>query len=142
MLLSRALKEEILVRVCRGVYLYLKAPWPRGLILYHTAARLRSNHCVYLSLESALSDAGVISQVPQQWLTLMTNGRSGIISCGSFGTIEFIRTRKNLADITSDLVYDSACRLWRASIPLAIKDMKDTKRSLDLIDWEVVHEFV
>ena len=97
---------------------------------------------MYLSLESALSDAGVISQVPQQWLTLMTNGRSGIISCGSFGTIEFIRTRKNLADITSDLVYDSACRLWRASIPLAIKDMKDTKRSLDLIDWEVVHEFV
>jgi hypothetical protein len=32
--------------------------------------------------------------------------------------------------------------MWRASPKLAIRDMKKAKRNLDLIDWQVVDEFI
>ena len=51
--------------------------YPSDLVLYHAAARLRADALCYLSLESVLSDAGVISQIPINWITLMTSGRSG-----------------------------------------------------------------
>jgi len=44
--------------------------------------------------------------------------------------------------LTGHLTYDSQCRLWRASVALAIKDMKATKRNTDLIDWGVANELV
>ena len=40
------------------------------------------------------------------------------------------------------LVYDADCRLWRASVPLALKDMKRARRNRDLIDWDVVNELI
>jgi predicted transcriptional regulator of viral defense system len=141
-LVSRAEKTGLLRRICRGLYLYPRVNYAHGLILYHAAARLRAAEFNYISLESALSDAGVISQIPMNWVTLMSSGRSQIMACGDFGTIEFIHTRKQAADLGSLLSYDPRCHLWRASVALAIRDMKAAKRSLDLIDWEVAGEFV
>jgi len=141
-LVARAEKAGLLRRICHGLYLYPRVHDNNGLILYHAAARLRANELNYISLESALSDAGVISQIPMNWITLMSSGRSQIIECGDFGTIEFIHTKKRAADLSEQLSYDPRCHLWRANIALAIKDMKATRRSLDLIDWEAVNEFV
>jgi len=141
-LITRSEKTGLLRRVCRGLYLYPKAGHAQGLILYHAAARLRADEFNYISLESALSDAGVISQIPMNWITLMSSGRSQIMACGDFGTIEFIHTEKQPDDLSGQLTYDARCHLWRASVALAIKDMKATRRSLDLIDWELASEFV
>lgn len=41
----------------------------------------------YISLESALSDAGVISQIPINRVTLMSSGRTATISCGQLGSL-------------------------------------------------------
>lgn len=139
-LASRAERSGVLRRVCRGLYLYPRASYDGGLLLYHAAARLRAAEFNYISLESALSDAGVISQIPMNWVTLMSSGRSQIMSCGDFGTIEFIHTAKQAANLIGQITYDSACRLWRASVALAIRDMKAAKRSLALIDWEAANE--
>ena len=139
-LVSRAEKDGMLRRVCRGLYLYPKAAYPQGLLLYHAAARLRAAEFNYISLESALSDAGEISQLHIHWITLMSSVRSSIVSCGAFGTIEFIHTKRRPEAIATLLVYDQRCRLWRASVPLALKDMSSTKRSTDLIDAEAAHE--
>jgi predicted transcriptional regulator of viral defense system len=139
-LLSRAQRSGLLVRVCKGIYLYPRVQYPRGLELFHTAARLRADHLNYISLETALSDAGAISQVPVDWITVMSSGRSHSVSCGRFGTIEFVHTKKRPADLTEMLVYDRKCRMWRASVALAVREMRATRRSLDLIDWSVVHE--
>lgn len=139
-LVGRAEKDGLLRRVCRGIYLHPKVAYPQGLLLYHAAARLRAAEFNYISLESALSDAGVISQVQINWITLMSSGRSTIVSCGAFGTIEFIHTKRRPEAIASQLVYDQRCRLWRASVPLALKDMSSTKRSTDLVDEETVNE--
>lgn len=141
-LLGRMVQQGVLERVCRGVYLYPDAYVNNGLLLYHVAARLRAAEFNYLSLESVLSDAGVISQVPVGWITLMSSGRQRIVNCGRFGRIEFIHTQRKAADLARQLTHDSRTRLWRASVELALQDMKHTHRNKDLIDWELAHEFV
>ena len=141
-LIGRAEKNGLLRRVCRGLYLYPKVNYPAGLILYHAAARLRANEFNYISLESTLSDAGVISQILMNWVTLMSSGRSYIVDCGPFGHIEFIHTKKSLDRVASQISYDPRCRLWRASVALALRDMALARRNTDLVDWEVARELI
>lgn len=139
-ILSRAVNANLLERVCRGLYAYKKPA--NGLLLFHAAAYLRRDTFNYISLETALSNVGIISQVPMQWISIMSSGRSNIISCANFGTIEFIHTSQKPVDLMNQLIYDKHCRLWRANIALAIRDMKITQRNCDLIDWELVHELI
>jgi len=134
LLLSRAVKAGILHRVCKGVYLYPIRDYPRGNLLFHAASLLRASEFNYISLESALSDAGLISQLPINWITLMSSGRSHIVNCGAFGNIEFVHTARKAGDLAGELTYDATCRLWRASTNLALRDMRATRRSLDLVE--------
>ncbi len=141
-LLNRAQAAGVLKKVCRGLYLHTKSRHNMGDILFHSAARIRGDCFNYISLETALSDAGIISQIPMQWITIMSSGRSSTIRCGSFGTIEFVHTKKTAGDIAWELVYDQRCRLWRATPPLSLRDMRRTGRSRDLIDWKAYRESV
>ena len=141
-LLSRASDTLWLKRVCRGLYVYKKAIPSNGLLLFHAASLLRADEFNYMSLETVLSDAGVISQISINWISIMSSGRSNIVSCGEFGTIEFIHTNQKPADIGKQLTYDSKCKLWRASVTLALRDMKATHRNCDLIDWDIANEFI
>ncbi|MCB1228369.1 MAG: hypothetical protein KDK99_21360 [Verrucomicrobiales bacterium] len=141
-LLSRATKAGLLRRVCKGIYLYPVPDYPSGNLLCHAAARLRAGSFNYLSLESVLSDAGVISQVPMNWISLMSSGRSHVVDCGDYGHIEFVHTVQHPDDVAGELVYDPESRLWRASVRQAIRDMKATRRSLDLVNEEVLHGLV
>ena len=138
--LKRAEGAGILKRVCRGLYLYSKSQHHKGDLLFHAAARLRADCFNYISLETALSDAGIISQIPLQWITIMSSGRSSTIRCGQYGTIEFVHTKKAAGDFADALVYDGRCRLWRATPALALRDMRRAGRNLDLIDWEAARE--
>ncbi len=141
-LLSRTMKLGHLERICRGLYAYKKFMSLDGLLLFHAASYLRSNDFNYISLETALSDAGVISQIPMNWISIMSSGRSTKISCGKLGTIEFIHTTQKPTDIMNQLTYDMNCGLWRASVKLALRDMKKARRNCDLIDWEAANEFI
>lgn len=142
LLLSRAAKSGWLTRVCKGIYLYPVAGFPLEHVLYHAAARLRASELNYVSLETVLSDAGVISQVPIDWIGVMSSGRSHTIDCGDFGRIEFIHTKQTATDLEGQLFYDAPRRMWRASVAQAMRDMRMTRRSLDLIDKEVLDELV
>ncbi len=139
-LLRRSVKDGLLRRVCHGLYLFPGVDYDAGHLLYHVAGRLRAHCFNYLSLESVLSDAGIISQVPINWITVMSSGRSQTIDCRDFGHIEFIHTKKKPAALAGELIYDRQCRLWRASVALALRDMRLTRRNADLINWEAVHE--
>ena len=141
-ILSRSVKSGLLERVCRNLYLYPDTNPQDGLLLYHAAARLRAGDFNYLSLESVLSDAGVISQVPMGWITLMSSGRNRIVDCGRFGRIEYIHTRRPVEKLTGQLSWDSRIHLWRASVALALKDLKHTHRSDELIDWELANDLI
>lgn len=141
-LLSRATKAGVLKRVCRGIYLYPVPDYPAGNVLFHAAARLRAGEFNYISLETVLSDAGVISQVPMNWISLMTSGRSHVVDCGDYGHIEFVHTAQRPDDVSAELAYDPDRRLWRASVRQALRDMKATRRSMELVDEEVARELV
>jgi predicted transcriptional regulator of viral defense system len=141
-LLSRATQAGLLRRVCRGIYLYPVRDYPMEHLLFHAAARLRAGEFNYISLETVLSDAGVISQVPMNWISLMTSGRSHVVNCGDYGHIEFVHTAQQPNEVGGELSYDAERHLWRASVRQAWRDMKATRRSLDLVDEEVLHEFV
>lgn len=141
-LLSRATKAGLLKRVCRGIYFYAVPDYPAEHLLFHAAARLRAGEFNFISLETTLSDAGVISQVPMNWICLMTTGRSHVVDCGDYGHIEFVHTAQRRDDVGDELSYDSERHLWRASVRQALRDMKATRRSLALVDEEVAREFV
>ena len=134
-LLGRAVKNGFLERVCRGYYIFQKTAYPKDLLLFHLASRLRGDYFCYLSLETVLSEDGIISQIPLGCVTLMTSGRSGIINCGRFGRIEFTHTKKSQADIGPLLTYDFRYGLWRASAQLALHDLRMTGR-------ETLYEFI
>jgi hypothetical protein len=127
-LIHRAERRGLLERVCQGVYQYSGSPGETGLILFHAAALLRARHFNYISLETALSDAGLISQVPMAWITIVSTGRSAQIDCGRFGRIEFLHTKRSMSGIVGELTYDSDCHLFRASPKLALEDIRRFKR--------------
>lgn len=139
MVLNRAVNTGLLARVCRGVYLYETIGRPKGLELYHVARKIRNGDLSYLSQESVLSDLGIISQVPLQRITVMTTGRTGLLSCGPWGVVEFTHTKKKPETLMSQLTYDPALRLYRASASLAWLDLKAAGRNLDLVDQEALH---
>lgn len=141
-LLSRAAKAGVLKRVCKGIYLYPVPEYPPGNLLFHAAARLRAGEFNYISLETALSEAGVISQVPINWISLMSSGRSHVVDCGDYGHIEFVHTAQQPNDVSNELTYDPERHLWHASVRQAVRDMKATRRSLELADEEVLRELV
>lgn len=141
-LLSRAAKGGLLRRVCKGIYFYPVADYPAGNLLFHAAARLRADAFNYLSLETVLSEAGVISQVPMNWISLMSSGRSHVVDCGDYGHIEFVHTAQRPDEVAGELVYDPDRHLWRASVRQAMRDMKATRRSLELVNGEVLHGLV
>ena len=141
-LLSRATKAGLLKRVCRGIYFYPVPDYSAEHLLFHAAARLRAGEFNYLSLETVLSDAGVISQVPMNWISLMTSGRSHVVDCRDYGHIEFVHTAQHPNDLSDVLTYDPERHLWRASVRQALRDMKATRRSMELVDEEVARELV
>jgi hypothetical protein len=75
-------------------------------------------------------------------IMVMSSGRSAVIDCGRFGSIEFVKTRQRPDELVGNLTYDPMARLWRASVKQALRDMRATHRNLDLIDWKAAHEFV
>ena len=141
-LLSRTAKLGYLKRVGRGLYAYTKAMRSDGLLLFHAAAYLRSHEFNYLSLETVLSSVGVISQIPVNWISVMSSGRSNTISCGEFGTIEFIHTAQKPSQVMEELTYDPNYGMWCASVRLSLRDMKKTHRKMDLINWDIANELI
>ncbi|MBQ9207149.1 MAG: hypothetical protein IJ158_10640 [Treponema sp.] len=133
MLLSRASKSGILERVCKGIYIYPKANYDSSLVLFKVAAKLRADHLNYVSLETVLSDTGAISQQLLGWITVMTTGRSGIIKCGRFGTVELIHTAKPTEKIMPHLRLDTRTGLWWADETLAMQEMREAKRTRELV---------
>ena len=141
-LLSRAVRDGHLARICRGLYVYEKAKPDRGWVLPYAAAKLRPLGLNYLSLETVLSDAGVISQMPIDRIMVMSSGRSCVIDCGAWGSIEFVKTRQPAETLVGQLAFDPGAQLWRASVAQALRDMRATHRNVDLMDWKAAHEFV
>ena len=131
-----AIKAGVLERVCKGVYV-VSIFKPSGVgTLEALAKKIRNDYFVYVTAETELSRLGVISQVTMGYLTVMTNGRSGIFKT-SFGTVEFTHTKKNIHAVMDGIWYDNDTGIHRAKKSLAIKDLKRIGRNVGMLNEEV-----
>ena len=136
--LDRLVRQGVLLRAARGIYVYALSGNKGGGTLEQIAKTIRRGEYSYVSLESALSEYGVISQVPMDRLTVMTTGRKGEYKT-PFGTITFTHTQRSVGDIVnSTRVVDRPLRM--ASKAAACRDLKRVGRNTHLIDEEMVDE--
>lgn len=131
--LARLVKNNILERACRGIYIYSNAQSRDGYIIEHIAKALRQGYYNYVSLESILSEYGVISQIPIDRLTVMTTGRSGTYPT-AYGVIEFIHTKRPVANIIDHIRSVDKRPLRIASKEIAWRDLKRVGRNLEMVD--------
>ena len=139
--LRRLAAQGILKRAAHGVYVNTLSQGPRAKRNEEVAVRLRSGEYSYVSLESALSAFGVISQVPVGRTTIMTTGRSGEID-SIYGTLDFTHTDRSVRDILAStmLVEDRPLRFAR--VETALRDLRRVGRNMDLVDMDVYREIL
>jgi len=134
--LGRLVEEGVLVRACRGVYVYVLTADPGSDVIESIAVALRRGYYSCISLESALSEYGAISQLPVDRLTAMTTGRSGVYRT-PWGTIEFTHTKRSPTDIL-----DNTRRVGRplrlATPQAAWRDLKRVGRNIHLVDEQAL----
>ncbi len=138
---ARAVRDGLLVRVCKGLYAYEYAP-RRGLSIWEEIAlRLRPKAFNYVSLESALSSWGVISQEMLGGITVMSTGRSLTLRT-PYGIIDITHTAKRPADVAAQMVIPEPWECWLpyAKPRLAAADLRRVGRNVDLIDWDEIRE--
>lgn len=130
--LQRLVADEILQRPVRGVYIFALSGIKSSDTLEHIAKALRRGEYNYVSLESALSEYGVISQIPVDRLTVMTTGRKGEYPT-PFGVIEFTHTKRSPAEILPS-VREVQRPLKLATPAAAWRDLKRVGRNTHLVD--------
>lgn len=130
--LNRLVKDGILTRAIRGVYVYALARSKDAYTLERVVLALRRGEYNYLSLESALSAYGAISQIPMSRITVMTTGRSEEHKT-PYGVIEFTHTKRSPEQILQD-TYIGDSPLRQATMKTALRDLRRVGRNLHLVD--------
>ena len=121
----------LLEAACRDTYVYKKGVDHKAYLLEDIAVNVRRGELCYVSLESALAEYGLISQIPLDRLTVMTSGRSGEIKT-PFGVLEFTHSaRPKIELLTRSIDVQRPLRL--ASKEAAVGDLKRVGRNLHLL---------
>lgn len=133
--IKRLVDADILTRAAQRVYVYNRA-LKDSFILERIARTIRRGEYNYVSLESALSQYGVISQIPIDRLTVMTTGRSGEFKT-PWGVIEFSHTDRSVRDILDGTI-ETKSPMKFAKKSTALRDLRRVGRNTHLIDaWEL-----
>lgn len=139
--LCRLTKKGVIQKVCKGVWLNPLSRFAQNdTRLEELALLLRFDHYNYVSLETVLSQASVISQQMFSYLTVMTTGASKIIKA-SFGTLEFTHTKRDLIELSQYKVPVGHKMPW-ASVDIAYRDLKRIGRNLDMIDMNELKDYL
>lgn len=133
--LNRLVKDDFIERACRGIYINHYATSFDQYTIEHIAKMLRYGEYNYISLESMLSEYGVISQIPIDRLTVMTTGRERTYQT-TYGVIEFIHTKRSVDDILKNTkrIIDRPLRI--ATKQAAWRDLKRVGRNIHLVNKE------
>jgi predicted transcriptional regulator of viral defense system len=134
--LSRLVGQGFLVRLIRDAYAIPLSAQGDPYRLERIATLLRRNSYNYIALESALSEWGLISQIPIDTLTVMTTGRSGEYRT-PYGVIEFTHTKLNPVEILARTIERYPHPLRIASEEFAVAQYKRVRRNTDLLDEQL-----
>lgn len=137
LMMKRLSDQGVLIRAARGVYVNptarsCPADIRRGLLRF-----LRPREISYVSLESKLSEVGIVSQIATA-LTCMTTGSSGRFDT-PWGTVEFTHTDRKI-DVGTDVVADGGT--LEAKVRTAVRDLRRVGRNLDLINEEILADVI
>lgn len=130
--LNRLVKSGVLKRACRGIYVNDNAQNFDSYVIEHIAKALRRGEYNYTSLESMLSEYGLISQIPIDRLTVMTTGRKGTYKT-LYGVIEFTHTKRSAPDILDHVQRVEKRPLRIATQKTAVRDLKRVGRNINLL---------
>ncbi len=139
--LRRLVKQGFLEHAARGVYVNLLSRSSKRYLIEKIAVCLRRGEYSYVSLESALSEYGVISQIPMSRITIMTTGRSAIIRT-PYGVIEFTHTKRSAADILDNTIIMEKRPLRIARVETALRDLRRVGRNLDMVNLEYYEDIL
>lgn len=131
--LQRHVRDGLITRACRAIYVNTDAKCFDRYTLERIASKLRSGYYNYVSLESALSENGVISQIPIDRLTVMSTGGSGLHET-RFGVIEFTHTKRRVENILSSTYCAEDRPLRMAMKQAAWRDLKRVGRNTNLMN--------
>ena len=138
--LQRMVKDGLLIKAARGIYINaLVASRHKSWMLENIAKALRPGKLSYVSLESMLSEHGVISQIPLSRLTVMTTGASGIHDT-PYGTIEFTHTKRSIPEILDRTIFIKDRPLRIAKKQAAVTDLLRVGRNTEMINYEELNE--
>ena len=140
MALNRHCKKGAIEQVCKGVWINPLSQY------YHNDTRLeeltnliRPDSYNYVSLESVLSQAGVISQQMFAYLTVMTTGASRLVKT-KFGTLELTHTKRSLTEVCLHQIPAGRKMPW-ADVKTAYRDLKRVGRNVHMVDEEELLEY-
>lgn len=138
--LQRMVNDGVLIKAARGIYVNpFTFAHNSGRIIEDVAKALRPGEICYVSLESMLSEYGVISQIPVSRLTVMTTGAAGVHNT-PYGVIEFTHTKRSIPDVLKRTVFVKERPLRMAKKWAAIQDLLRVGRNTDMIDYEEEEE--
>ena len=130
--IARLITAGILERACRGIYIFAYASSKNSYIIEAIAQKMRYGKGCYVSLESALSEYGLISQIPIGVITIMTTGRAGRHKT-PFGIIEFTHTSRGPKQLAERYNLIDGRPLPLAKEWAALGDLKRVGRNLSMI---------
>lgn len=133
--LKRLVKSGMLQHVCRNIYVNENSRQLDSYTIERIAKTLRRGEYNYISLESMLSEYGVISQIPMDRITIMTTGRKGVYNT-AYGVIEFTHTKRAVKDILKNTSKVNERPLRIALKETALRDLKRVGRNINLINPE------
>lgn len=131
--INRLIKSGVLERLTKGLYLFSYAKNKAPYFIESIALMLRRYEYSYVSLESALSEYGLISQVPLGHLTVMTSGRSGLYTT-PYGKIEFTHSDRTFSDLDKRCTVIDGRPLPMATEESALSDLKRVGRNLSMVE--------
>ncbi|MGJ9419807.1 type IV toxin-antitoxin system AbiEi family antitoxin [Massilia sp. CMS3.1] len=129
------LSERVLQRVARGVFVNLQAQSRKSYLIEEIACVLRKGYFNYVSLESILSEFGVISQIMISRITVMTTGRKGTFST-PYGIIEFTHSARKIESLVARTLHIEGRPLRIATKRAGAADLVRVGRNTNMIDWE------
>jgi len=133
--LNRLVKSGILKRAGRGVYVNEDAKSFDLYTIERIVIAMRRGEYNYGSLESMLSEYGLISQIPVDRLMVMTTGRSGTYKT-LYGTIEFTHTKRPTENILNNTRFVEGRPLRIATKETAWRDLKRVGRNTEMVNEE------
>ncbi|MBD2814741.1 type IV toxin-antitoxin system AbiEi family antitoxin domain-containing protein [Xenorhabdus sp. Flor] len=136
--LHRLVKHGVLSRAYKGIYVFSLSQRKGLNTLELIAKAMRRGEYNYVSLESALSEYGAISQIPIDRLTVMTTGRKGTYKT-PFGIIEFTHTKRSAPNIICN-IKEVGRPLRLASKQAAYRDLKRVGRNTHLVEEGIIYK--